>query len=144
MKYLLLFWLLCCSVITLAQINNPWAELADVQIMTRLGEDSPFPVQYPVFGPNAMALDGKTITIKGYMVPLEEMMGQNYFVLSSLPFNLCYFCGGAGPETVMEVFTKKELEFDSDLITLQGKLYLNPDDPNRLMYILEEAIRIDD
>ncbi|MEL6535038.1 MAG: hypothetical protein AAFQ98_06475 [Bacteroidota bacterium] len=144
MKYILSFSLVLLSVSSWAQTDNPWRDLADVQVLTRQGEDSPFPVQYPVFGSLALALDGKTITIKGYMVPLEDMLGQNYFVLSSLPFNLCYFCGGAGPETVMEVFTRKEMEFDSDMITIQGILRLNPDDPNRLMYFLEDAVRVDD
>lgn len=140
MKNLAILAVLFCTI-TLAQgqNKNPWRDLSDVQIMTRQPDDSPFPIQYPVFGPKALALDGKTITLRGYMVPLDDMLGQNYFVLSSLPFNLCYFCGGAGPETVMEVFTKKEIPFDSDIITIRGTLELNPDDPDRLMYILRKA-----
>lgn len=123
----------------LGQNSNPWRDLADIQILTRYEEGSPFPIQYPVFGPKAKALDGKEIELKGYIVPLEDMLGQNYFVLSSLPFNLCYFCGGAGPETVMEVFTVNEIPFTSDMITIVGTLRLNPSNPDRLMFVLEEA-----
>ena len=138
MKNCLLFCLLFPTW-ALAQSSNPWKDLADVNILTRQDPDSPFPVQYPVFGPKAEALKNTTITLRGYMVPLEEMIGQQYFVLSSLPFNLCYFCGGAGPETVIEVFTKREIPFDSDIVSIRGTLRLNPDDPERLMYFLEDA-----
>ena len=144
MRHLFTLCLLCATALSAtAQNANPWKDLADVQILTRQPEDSPFPIQYPVFGPKAKALDGQTITLKGYIVPLEDMLGQNYFVLSSLPYNLCYFCGGAGPETVMEVFTRKSINFTDDLIVIRGTLRLNPDDPDHLMYFLEDAVFVE-
>ena len=55
---------------------------------------------------------------------------------------MCFFCGGAGPETVMEVEASEDVEYTAEQITLQGKLVLNADDVNRLMYLLVDATLI--
>ena len=109
------------------------------------GDDETFnsEVEFPIFSEEVKALDGKPITMEGWMIPLDELRGKNYFVLSALPFANCFFCGGAGPETVMEVFSKKEISFTEKKIKVRGKLSINPDDPLRLMYILNDAELID-
>ena len=116
-----------------------WKLLTDVEILTRMDESQGYEISYPKFGESVQQLDGTSITLKGYMIPLDDMIGQRYFVLSALPFNVCFFCGGAGPETVAEVKTRSEIRFTDDAITVRGKLKLNPDDPDHLMYILEDA-----
>ncbi len=122
-----------------------WKELAKVKLEMRFDEDFQLDVEYPVFSESVKALDGKVITVSGYLVPLEELgreTSEQFFILSSLPFNLCFFCGNAGPETVMEVFTLDRIRYTTDLITIQGKLSLNDSDPMRLMYILKEAKQV--
>jgi hypothetical protein len=52
---------------------------------------------------------------------------------------MCFFCGNAGPETVMEVFSKDKVKYTTDLITIKGTLSLNDSDAMRLMYILKDA-----
>lgn len=98
-----------------------------------------YEISYPKFGNSVLKLDNQSITLKGYMIPLDDMIGQQYFVLSALPYNICFFCGGAGPETVAEVKTKSEVRFTDDAVTVQGTLKLNPDDPDHLMYVIEDA-----
>ncbi|WPP53002.1 hypothetical protein [Catalinimonas niigatensis] len=122
---------------------NPWKLLADVDIKDRFDEAAGYEVSYPVFGEKAKSLDGKTITVKGYMIPYEVYLGPKYFILSSLPIAACFFCGGAGPETVMEVFTKESVTLTEETITVRGRLELNPDDPDRMMYILKDAELVD-
>lgn len=121
----------------LAQGN--WKLLTDVEILTRMDEEQGYEISYPKFGDSVLKLDDQSITLKGYMIPLDDMIGQQYFVLSALPYNICFFCGGAGPETVAEVKTKSEVRFTDDAVTVQGTLKLNPDDPDHLMYVLEDA-----
>lgn len=123
---------------------NPWKLLSDVEIKDRYDEAEGYEVSYPVFGEKAQSLDGKTITIKGYMIPYEVYLGPKYFILSALPIAACFFCGGAGPETVMEVFTKEGIALTEETIKVKGTLELNPDDPDRMMYILKNAELIDD
>ena len=53
---------------------------------------------------------------------------------------MCFFCGGAGPETVIEVETTEPIEYTADPITIRGKIALNDEDPNRLMYAMTGAV----
>lgn len=119
--------------------QNYWKELADVSFKTKLDESGNYPIQFPIFGEKVKALDGKEITLKGFIVPLDDLKGENFFVLSLLPFNICYFCGGAGPETVIEVHTEEPYDFTEEIIQVKGVLKMNASDPAKLMYVLEKA-----
>jgi len=130
--------LLSFAVITsIVQEKNSWDILADVTYETKL--EHGYEVDFPIFGTAVKSIDGKEITLKGYMVPLENLLGSKYFMLSSLPFNTCFFCGGAGPETVIEVYTVNEVTFTDEVITVTGKLQLNESDPDHHMYILNNS-----
>lgn len=139
--WVLTFFLMLGAVTSNAQ-HNYWKDLARVTIQEKTDENG-FPVEYPVFHDDLKAIEGDKITLEGYMVPLEEMMGHKYFVLSKYPFNMCFFCGAAGPETVIEVYTTEEVDFTSDKIKMQGILELNEDDPRHLMYLLQKAELVD-
>lgn len=116
-----------------------WKQLADVTVEDRYDASAGYEVSYPVFGERAQSLDGQVITVKGYMIPFEAYLKPKYFILSALPIAACFFCGGAGPETVMEVFSRDNIELSSEVIQLRGRLELNGDNPDRMMYILREA-----
>lgn len=135
--------LLLCAYSATAQKKNTWNTLAEVTYETRLDEATQFEEEFPIFSDVVKALDGKEITLEGWMIPLDELRGKNYFVLSALPFANCFFCGGAGPETVIEVFSKKQIDFTEKKIKVKGTLTINGDDPLRLMYILNEARQVD-
>ncbi|WP_020526160.1 hypothetical protein [Flexithrix dorotheae] len=130
----LFFWNFC----VLAQDN--WDKLADVKFETK--KDQGYQIDYPVFGNEVKSLNGKEITLKGFIIPLDEMMSEDKIVLSSLPFNSCFFCGGAGPETVIEVYTAKKIDYTNEMIFVKGYFYLNESDPNQLMYLLKEAKQV--
>jgi hypothetical protein len=93
----------------------------------------------PKFGRRINALDGKKVQIRGFIIPVDIV--QDYYVLSANPYSSCFFCGQAGPESVMEIQLLKQydgLRMDQ-VITFEGKLRLNADDIYQLNYILEEA-----
>jgi hypothetical protein len=119
-----------------------WKTLADVQIKSGKDKSGQFDIDYPVFGEKIQAFDGKWVIIKGYFIPVQEYESQTYFVLSAFPYNLCYFCGGAGPETVLEVYAQTPILYEETPMLLLGILRLNRDDPNHLLYILEKATRV--
>ena len=96
----------------------------------------------PRFNDQLKALDRKEITISGYMYPLDEAKTQQYFMLSYYPIKVCFFCGGAGPESIIEVNTKKPIKLTTKKIKLKGTLRLNPDDPDRMFFILLDANKI--
>ena len=52
----------------------------------------------------------------------------------------CFFCGGAGPETIIEVYFKDTPPFKTDQgIEITGVLELNADDVAHCNYIIRNA-----
>ena len=122
-----------------AQSKNLWTTLGKVTFKKQYDEMLGFKVDVPVFADEVRALNGKPVEIKGYIIPVEGYKNQKEFVFSAFPYNMCFFCGGAGPETVMEVYAKESVKYTAEAIILRGKLELNDSDVNRLMYILNNA-----
>ncbi len=116
-----------------------WSTMARVTFTKEYDELLGLKVDKPVFSKAVKELDGKQVTLKGYVIPTEGYKSHKEFVFSAYPYSSCFFCGGAGPETVVEVLAKAPVEYSADAITLSGKLRLNSSDPNALMYTLEEA-----
>ncbi len=94
----------------------------------------------PSFDSSIKAHEGKEITLKGHYIPVD-MDEPDEIILSKSPYSMCFFCGGAGPETVAEVyFSSKRPKFKSDqMITVKGKLELNSTDVNHMNFILRNA-----
>ena len=118
--------------------SSTWKKMADVKFKIKTVNQQK--ISYPEFGPQAKSLDQKTILLKGYILPLD-LENDTKFIFSLLPYNSCFFCGGAGPETVLEVYPKSKIAFSEKPIYIKGKLKLNPDDPSQLMYIMTEAVQ---
>lgn len=93
----------------------------------------------PIFSDAVRAMQGKVVTLPGYMMPFENGIKGNHFMLSSLPINACFFCGVGGPETVVEVFALKPMTYTEKPIEVKGKLMLNERNPDQMIYILENA-----
>jgi hypothetical protein len=122
-----------------AETANIWKTLSKITYTKEYDEFLGFKIDKPVFGDDVKKLEGTEVTIKGYIIPVEGYKSHKEFIFSAYPYNMCFFCGGAGPETVMEVEALEEVEYTAEQVTLKGKLKLNPDDINRLMYFLVEA-----
>lgn len=121
-------------------IEVSWQTLAKVTFEKKYLPDEELTQWVPTFGPEVTALEGMRIQISGYVVPVD--LDANYFVLSSNPFASCFFCGGAGPETVMDLRLRKNgRRFKTDeYLTFSGILRLNAHDIYELNYILEDAL----
>ena len=119
--------------------ENLWKTLSKITYKKEYDEFLGFKIDVPVFGDDVKALDGETVRVKGYIIPVEGYKSHTEFILSAFPYNMCFFCGGAGPETVMEVESLEPVEYSSEQVVLEGKLQLNDADINRLMYLLVDA-----
>lgn len=121
------------------EIQITWKTLADVTYKKRFNKEFDLYFMYPSFGPKVQQLEGKRVSIRGYMIPIDEY-GRRY-VISGRPMAQCFFCGGAGPESLIELqFKKKSQRFKTDEIrTLSGILSLNKSDVDHLSYILSEV-----
>ncbi len=121
-----------------AQTQNFWQVLAEVGLQTRKDGNGNI-VETPVFSKNLKSYNGKKIRLKGFIIPVNEVGDQDKFMLSALPFNVCYFCGAAGPETVIEVESDEGIRFNTKAIWVEGYLQLNDSDPDHHMFILRAA-----
>ncbi len=130
------------SAPTLAQqAGNVWRTLALMKFERQYSENDGISQQQGRFVPLIEALEGQEITLKGYVVPLTGKTAQSHFMFSAYPYADCFFCGKAGPESVVEVFTKgeKKIRFSDDAITIKGIFKFTSKDPNDIMFTLEKA-----
>ena len=116
-----------------------WELLKDVEFDEIWSEEFQAYYMVPKFSKSVKEMDGKEVQIRGFIIPVDIV--QDYYVLSANPYSSCFFCGQAGPESVMEIQMIKKYEGlrMDQVITFQGTLRLNTDDIYQLNYILEEA-----
>lgn len=132
------FFLLClffCSLSVSAQrpTELPWKQLMDVKFEVDEDEE-----EVPIFSKEIQAYNFQMVTIEGFMIPVD--VEGDYYVLSAFPYSSCFFCGNAGPESVVELrLAKKGQRFQmDDARKFQGMLVLSQT-PNGLIYVLEDA-----
>ena len=142
-------WLALVAVLVFGWSANPlqaqdktWKTLSKITFKKEYNETMGFKVDVPVFSEEVSALEGQEVKIRGYIIPVEGYKGHKEFIFSAYPYNMCFFCGGAGPETVMEVFAKEPIEYTAEPITIKGTLELNADDINRLIYALHDVVLV--
>ena len=98
----------------------------------------------PTISDQVKALEGEEIEVRGYVIPVEGYKSHTEFIFSAFPYNMCFFCGGAGPETVMEVYANEAIQYQTESITIRGTLELNDSDINKLMYILRDVTLVEE
>ena len=102
------------------RITSPvWETIA--QIKHKVVDDYEY---YPIFDEKMKALDGKIVTLKGYIVPVKEGVTHSSFLLSVLPINQCFYCGKNGIPMMVEVKTKKPVSYTENVVTVKGKINL--------------------
>lgn len=122
--------------------DNMWKTLSKITYKKEYDEMLGFKIDVPVFSQDVQKLEGRTVTIRGYIIPVEGYKSHKEFIFSAYPYSMCFFCGGAGPETVMEVRAKSPVPFSAEPITIKGVLSLNATDINRLMYALTDVEKV--
>ena len=131
------------SVIGLTSFGQTdgWVSFARTKFEAKYNEKAQEYFMSPEFPPELTSLVGKEINLEGYYLPID-VEGDAYIILSKFPYSQCFFCGGAGPESIAEVsFKTKQAKFDADqYIRVKGKLKLNAIDLEHGNFILEEAV----
>lgn len=141
-KSVLLFFATGISICAWTQ-SDGWAFLAKTKFETKYNDKAAEYFLYPVFPAELKVLVGKDITLEGYYMPID-IEGDAYIILSKFPYSQCFFCGGAGPESIAEVtFKIKQGKFEMDqFLRVKGKLKLNEGNIDHGNFILEEASMI--
>lgn len=95
-------------------------------------------VMYPMINGTLKALQGKKIKATGFIVPIDSKS----YALSKNVFAQCFFCGNAGPETIMGIKfkgTTPRLKTDT-YVTMEGTFRYNADDIDDWIYHIENAV----
>lgn len=96
----------------------------------------------PAFPETLRKLDGQTILLQGYMFPLEPSEGQSTFLFGPFPIS-CPFHYHVTPNLIVEVYAKKPVKFQYDVMNIQGRLELvEKDDENNVFFRLKDAIAV--
>lgn len=137
-RNLIILVLMFSSGLVLGQAApSVWKDLSAVTY--KIGQDEFGELYLPVFGDKIKKMEGKMVEADGYIIPFEGMFKPEHIILSSLPLAECFFCGSGGPETVMEVMLNSPIKYTSKRVRVRGILTLNDRDPEKLMYILNDA-----
>ena len=123
-----------------SQLKLTWKDVIDVY-----AKEVSFSEKNPALaikgqGKSLKDIEGKVITITGYFLDLDP--DGEWFMVSKNPFATCFFCGGAGPETVMELMkfknVKKKFKTD-DIVEVTGTLKMIVENEDDVGFVLYDA-----
>lgn len=102
---LILIMVLSCSFKQLEPQKITWKTLSTTVFTEYFEENKNIWTMEGSFPIEINNLNGTQVEITGYVLPLN-VKGDSY-VLSAYPYSSCYFCGGAGPESIVGLELKK-------------------------------------
>jgi tetratricopeptide (TPR) repeat protein len=109
----------------------PWSVLAD----TAVGRQ--FQVKFPAY---LRELDGKQVSLTGFMQPLGEEAECSTFMLIQYPVG-CWYC--EMPEITgivcVELAADRSIRLTRDTLKIEGKLTLNATDPENFLFTITKA-----
>jgi hypothetical protein len=109
----------------------PWAVLAETSLDRK---------RLPTFAQYLRDLDGKQVTLTGFMQPLGENLDQPAFLLIEYPVG-CWYC--EMPELTGIVYVEmppgKTTAFARGLLRVTGRLRVNATDPEEFLYSIRQA-----
>lgn len=116
-----------------------WDMLRDVTFELRFNKELQIDINYPIFGNGVRKLKGKEVYITGYLIPLNP--GAGLYALSKNNFASCFFCGRAGPESIISLkFKTTPRRYKTDeYLTMKGKMELNDSNIRDYIYIFRET-----
>jgi hypothetical protein len=109
-----------------------WKTLGEVEPVKRDGK------MVPQFSDKILGLDGKSVRVQGFILPMDLGEKQKHFLISAVPPH-CPFCLPAGPDAIVEVYTRKPIAYSMEPILVTGKLAVLPSDPSGVLYRLTDA-----
>jgi hypothetical protein len=115
-----------------------WKLLGQIKFVKKPSPDYPEGVMFPVVNATLKAKAGKPIVMSGFIIPIDNKT----YALSKNVFASCFFCGQAGPETIMGIKFKNagtKLKTDQ-YVTLSGTFRYNDADVDDWIYHIDNAV----
>lgn len=114
-----------------------WKLLGDIKFVKKEHPDYG-EVMFPNVNARLKSLQKKKVTVSGFIVPIDNT---NYAISKNV-FASCFFCGQAGPETIMGLKFKDfkgRLKTDQ-YVTITGILRVNENNVDDWIYNLDQAV----
>lgn len=138
LKALIIIFVCTITNALYGQQQISWQILSDVSFTEEYFPEEDTYFLTPTFGASIKKLQGKKVQITGYFLNIDPSSG--LYLVSKNPMASCFFCGMAGPETIMEVRFNEKVNFETDnIVTVTGIFNLNGDDITHCNYILKNA-----
>ncbi|HEU4495501.1 MAG TPA: hypothetical protein VFR70_00460 [Flavobacterium sp.] len=115
-----------------------WKLLGMIKFVKKSAKDYPEGVMFPLVNATLKAKNNKKIAMSGFIVPIDNTT----YALSKNVFASCFFCGQAGPETIMGIKFKgatPKLKTDQ-YVTLEGTFRINETNIEDWIYHIEDAV----
>ncbi|MDP2161811.1 MAG: hypothetical protein Q8K02_15115 [Flavobacterium sp.] len=115
-----------------------WKLLGEIKYVKKPSKDYPDGVMFPIINSSLKQKGKKKIVMSGFIIPIDNVS----YALSKNVFASCFFCGQAGPETIMGIKFKgatPKLKTDQ-YVTLEGVFRYNDNDVNDWIYHVDEAV----
>ena len=90
------------------------------------------------FSPSLAKEDGATLSITGYMLPIESTTKSAHFVITRRSAG-CPFCPPNEPTEAIEVFTSQPVAYTRSPVTVEGTLHLVTRSENGLFFQMKRA-----
>lgn len=121
---------------SLPQSNAPiWTVLRK----TKIGEDGAKGVFTAAFPPEVKALDKQTVTLSGFMLPLDAQEKSTHFLISKYT-PVCFFCPPGEPNEVVEVTSKTGVPVSYKLLNVTGRMALQNNGEKGLFFRVDQAV----
>ncbi|WP_333695753.1 hypothetical protein [Flavobacterium sp.] len=115
-----------------------WKLLGVIKYVKKPDKDYPDGVMFPIINSELKTKNKKRIVMSGFIIPIDNVS----YALSKNVFASCFFCGQAGPETIMGIKfkgTTPKLKTDQ-YVTLEGTFRYNDNDVNDWIYHIDNAV----
>ncbi|MDR9367244.1 MAG: DUF3299 domain-containing protein [Balneolaceae bacterium] len=119
--------------------NIPNAVTWDVLKKVKWEIDSNRGTYIPNFDQEVEKLDGKEITVKGYLYPLGYGSENPEFLFTPYPVNGCFYCVPGSAETMIHLPETKLEKVPLTRVTVKGKFHLLRDSPYGLIYKITDT-----
>jgi len=88
--------------------------------------------------PNVKALNGQTVRLSGFVLPMDGSDQTKYFLLSKRT-PVCLYCPPGEPNEVVAVRSKHAVTWTDDMIAVSGKFALVNDGEKGIFFELRDA-----
>lgn len=88
--------------------------------------------------PEVKALNGKTVTVRGFVLPMDGSDHTKHFLITrNTP--VCMYCPPGEPNEVIEVTAERAIPWSNKMMSVTGRLSLVNDKEQALFFRIEKA-----